>query len=403
MKSVRLALATTLLGGALLAAPGEFPLSSAYIAPANQIFYRLRYEDGFYREFQRSIEMPHVMLSTDGWKGVFDGSYIVVQGPAKNGAIPHTRVFLNGRITRVVAPGYTNNIPYNTARIAPKGVAPPYFFGTRLETFALGEKRAKKNAQNIQENLFKNKWDTNARLSWPFMNPNENGALFACFAILAFAFLLNGERPLRKLAGIGFLPDGLKRFLSSVVFTVIVKVVGAVLFVVFSGLLFLTFSRGAFLGGFVGCLAVAAFGFRSFKDKITLIVLIAVASVLLIGTGSIVYNRGVDNMKKVLFRGCRGKSTWSNQVRYDMWNAAPRMMLDAPHGWKGVNVGRAYLDWYEDVDMLTAPGSLMNDHLTRMTRYGWTGRSAYVCTWFVLHSALARWAVTKGNEGAVGG
>ena len=394
MKPHRLALVAALLGGSLLAAPGEFPLSSAYIAPANQIFYRLRHENGLYREFQRDIETPQLMLGAGGWKGFFEGGHIVIQAPGKaNGEVPPTWVFLNGRVTRFIAPGVTNDIPYNAARKAPEGVAPPYFFGTRQEAAAVGARKAKKDAKNITKNLFKNKWDGKERLTWPFANPNENGFLFAGLAILAFALLLNGERPIKALIRPGT---------AALVVVVVVKVVGAVLFAGFSGLMFLTFSRGAFLAAFVGCIAVAGFGFRSFKRKATLIAVAVTAGVMLAGAAGVVCHRGVDNMKKVLFRGFNGKSSWSNQVRYDMWKAAPRMMLDAPYGWEGVNVGRAYLDWYEQVDILTAPGSLMNDHLTRMTRYGWRGRSVYAFSWLALLAALAMWGARKGNGAPFG-
>lgn len=387
MNPRRLAIVAVLLGGSLLAAPGEFPVSSAYIAPENQIFYRLRHENGLYREFQRAMEAPQVMLGAGGWRGFFDGGHIVVQAPGgRNGEIPPTWVFLNGRITRFVASGVTNDIPYNTVRVAPEGVAPPYFFGTRQEETAVGAKKARKSVQTVKKNLFKNKWNKKERLCWPFASPNENGALFAGFAILAFALLLFGERPFKK----------------SLAVAVTVKIVAGILFAVFGALLICTISRSAFLGAFVGCLAVAAFGFRCFKDKVTLIALSAVVGVMLAGAAGFVCQRGVDNVKKSLFRGFNEKSSWSNQVRYDMWSAAPRMMLDAPHGWKKVNVGRAYLDWYEQVDVLQPPLSLMNDHLTRMTRYGWTGRTVYVFTWFALLAALAMWGAKKGNGAPFG-
>ena len=229
MKPHRLALVAALLGGSLLAAPGEFPLSSAYIAPANQIFYRLRHENGLYREFQRDIETPQLMLGAGGWKGFFEGGHIVIQAPGKaNGEVPPTWVFLNGRVTRFIAPGVTNDIPYNAARKAPEGVAPPYFFGTRQEAAAVGARKAKKDAKNITKNLFKNKWDGKERLTWPFANPNENGFLFAGLAILAFALLLNGERPIKALIRPGT---------AALVVVVVVKVVGAVLFAGFSGLM----------------------------------------------------------------------------------------------------------------------------------------------------------------------
>ena len=394
MKPHRLALVAALLGGSLLAAPEEFPISSAYIAPANQIFYRLRHEDGLYREFQRDMDALEAMFGAGGWKGFFTNGTIVVQAPErKTGEVPPTWVFRNGRVTRFIAHGVTNEIPYNAVRAAPEGVAPPYFFGTRQEAAAIGAKKAKKNAKSITKNLFKNKWDSKERLTWPFPNPNENGFLFAGLAILAFALLLNGERPIKALIRSGT---------AALVVVVVVKVVGAILFAGFSGLMFLTFSRGAFLAAFVGCAAVAAFGFRSFKDTATLVAIVATAGVMLVGAAGVVCVRGPERMKKVLFRGFNGKSSWSNQVRYDMWKASPRMMLDAPYGWEGVNVGRAYLDWYEQVDILTAPGSLMNDHLTRMTRYGWRGRSVYAFSWLALLAALAMWGARKGNGAPFG-
>ena len=395
MKPGRLFLLAALLGGTLFADSGEFPLSSAYIAPENQVFYRLRHGNGVYVEFQRDMDKnPDLMGNANGWVGKFQGGNIVVYGPRSAGsAFRPTWVFSNGRITWFIGSGVTNEIPYGAVRTAPAGVAPPFFYGTVQEAAAFGRKNAHKESEKILNNLLKKKWNAKERLTWPFMNPNENGFLFAGLAILAFALLLNGERPIKAMIRSGT---------AELTVTIVVKVVGSILFIGFCGLMFLTFSRGAFLAAFVGCTIVAAFGFRSFMDTATLIAVAVTAVMMLAGAAGIVCVRGPENMKKVLFRGFSEKSSWSNQVRYEMWDAAPTMMVDAPKGWTGGNIGRAYLDWYEQLDVLRAPGSLMNDHLTYMTRYGWPGRFGYAFSWFSVLVALAIWAVKKGNGAPFG-
>ena len=64
-----------------------------------------------------------------------------------------------------------------------------------------------------------------------------------------------------------------------------------------------------------------------------------------------------------------------------MWKAVPQMVVEAPDGWAFANVGVGYFSWYQDLDELTMPGSLMNEHLTRIAGYGWWGRIGYVLAW----------------------
>jgi hypothetical protein len=203
------------------------------------------------------------------------------------------------------------------------------------------------------------KWSGSGRLAYPYVNPNFSGALYAQLALLSLALLF-----VRKKAAV---------------------VSAVVLFLVFSGLMALTGSRGAMLGMMCALMAAGAFRIRAFaKSKLFW----AVAVVAMGAVAAWLATGGYAN----LVRGftSSGGLDWSNAIRMDMLKAAPLMMLDAPCGWEFCHVGKAYLDWYQPVEMFCLTGSLMNDHISILVKCGWIMRFAYLFALFLaLGGAMA--------------
>lgn len=378
--------AILLFGGLALAGEESVPtnlvevLSGEYFAPANQIFYRLRYADGSYREFERDMGRPALMQGAKGWRAVVRGSQIVVESPKGEGRMKS--VFDRGRLVSRTVGQETVEIPYEADRLVLPGVTPPFLFGTMGEQAYGSRRSANKQRQESLNSLFVGKWSKSGRLCWPFMNPNENGLLYGLLAMLFLALTVFSGRTWQRVVCAGLL--GL-----------------------FGLLLVWTVSRGTWLAFAAGVAVAFALSARRVFTRANLVVFgsligafLLVSATAYVAIGPKVVNKRVT---KMVMRGFRGKSSWSNQIRYDMWRTAPRMMLDAPDGWGKYNIGKAFIDWYEDVDVLTVPGSLMNDHLTRMVRYGSWGRYLYVYAWAVVLLGLGWWGYRRKNGFPCGG
>lgn len=355
---------------------GSEVFPDVYLAPENQVFWRLRYGDGSYREFERDLGNPEIMRGSGDWKARFKGSKIFVRSPGKGGQ-SETMVFDRGRLVHYEGNGQTNDLPYAAARAPMPGVKPPYFFGTIGERFYGSKAAAKKQHHEAVDNLFLGKWNDSGRLCWPFMNPNENGLLYAGFAMLFLALLVLTEcRRCRIAFGL--------------------------LFSLAFALMLATVSRGAWMAFAVGAGLAACLCRRRFFTRANWKAFgIIAAAFLVLGGGAVLAigpKRVTKQVTKLVSRGFRGKSAWSNEVRYKMWKTAPQMMRDAPDGWgTDYNVGKAFVDWYEDLDVLTVPGSLMNDHLSRLVRYGSCTRLLYVFGWFFLLVVLGVWGWFRRN------
>ena len=338
----------------------------AYFAPENQLFYRMRYADGGYREFQRSLDDLSRMDGAGGWRVWLTGDGgAVVSGRGKEGRERY--VFENGRLVSCTLPGGSQSFAYEDERVPPDDAVPPFLFGSIQEkawhsaSFAKTPKSANK--------LLKGKWNKSGRLRWPFDNPNENGFLYASLALLSLYLTMFRRRWF--------------------------VIAGCLLSIAFLAPLVQTASRGAYLALAVGLAPSAILHFRLLvKSRWTYI---ALAVVLALAGAWFATHGGT----RLLTRGFHGKSSWSNETRLDMWRMAPPMMVDAPDGWK-INAGKAYLDWYEDCSCFTAPGSLINDHLAKMVRMGWPARFAYVFAWSTIFLGLALCA-RKTRDGVAAG
>ncbi len=327
--------------------------ANAYIAQENLILFRMRYPNGAYREFERPLDKPEALVGGQGWVGrIVSADQIAVRSGKDPDGNKWDWLFKGGRCVAFGRVGENpHEFPYAAPRAAP-GRTPPFYFGHAQDVGVAVGKTAEDGAwKGVDKKVvreFSSKWKRSRRLQWPFINPNENGCLFATMALLSVALFFFRSRWIR--------------------------IAGGLVFVAASALLVSTASRGAMLALVAGLAPVFAFKCRTaLRSK----ALWALAAIVIL---SAVVWFGTHN-SKLLTRGLRGKSTWSNQVRLEMWKAAPQMMVEAPGGWAFARAGLGYFSWYQDLGNLTMTGSLMNEHLTRLVDYGWKARVGYVFAW----------------------
>ena len=348
--------------------------AAAYFAPESLILFRMRNPDGAYREFERNLAKPDVLRSVGGWRARIKGDRITVKtGPKVEGG-PATFVFQKGRLVEFAQGDVRKSFPYDSVRAAP-GDVPPYYFGNEEPSVAprkgkgAGCKRQMSSSNRKAMKVLAAKWKKSGRLQWPFLSPNENGCLYASLALLACYLFFLKRREL--------------------------KVLGGVLFLVFSFALVMTASRGAILA--LALALVPTFVLRGKEIMRSRAMWMLVALVALAAAGWF-----LTHDARLFTRGFKGASTWSNEIRLDMWRTVPQMIVEAPGGWNFAHVGRSFLDWYQTLDMVGLPGSLMNEHLTRLVGYGWFGRFAYMFSWLAWLGLLAVVAVRTRKAIALG-
>lgn len=348
--------------------------AAAYFAPESLILFRMRNPDGAYREFERNLAKPDVLRSVGGWRARIKGDRITVKtGPKVEGG-PATFVFQKGRLVEFAQGDVRKSFPYDSVRAAP-GDVPPYYFGNEEPSVAprkgkgAGGKRQMSSSNRKAMKVLAAKWKKSGRLQWPFLSPNENGCLYASLALLACYLFFLKRREL--------------------------KVLGGVLFLVFSFALVMTASRGAILA--LALALVPTFVLRGKEIMRSRAMWMLVALVALAAAGWF-----LTHDARLFTRGFKGASTWSNEIRLDMWRTVPQMIVEAPGGWNFAHVGRSFLDWYQTLDMVGLPGSLMNEHLTRLVGYGWFGRFAYMFSWLAWLGLLAVVAVRTRKAIALG-
>lgn len=331
------------------ALPSQAALEDSYFAPENQLLFRLVSDDGVIRQFERDFSRPGMLRSVEDWDGVFKPNGTVVLRHWENGAIVRSYQFDRGRLIGASEGTDVRTFEYGLHRNAPTNVVPP---------LALVDQAAEtEQAQEYSERELSQKWIDSGRLSFPYVNPNLSGALYAELAILFFVLLL-------RKGGIG------------------IRCFNGAAFAALSACLLWSGSRGAMLGFAAGLVLAAAVFLRghpmSRKAWIALgcgLGVVLLALVVLSCTGNLTRGFASD-----------GTLDWSNRIRMDMWKAAPRMMVDAAGGWDFMGVGKAYLNWYMPPNVFCLTGSLMNDHLTWLVGLGWFGRFLYL---FLVFLALA--------------
>ena len=330
--------------------------ASIYFAPENSFLFRMRSPDGSYREFQRNLDPNDPRIwSVRGWHGLIQGNLVLIESGRDVAGGKAQYIFDRGRLVMFNQGKLQREFPYDAERSVTAGGS-PYAFESAVsggsgsaDAAAPGGRTKKKGMSSAAAREIKKKWAKSGRLQWPFPNPNDNGFLFLAVALLSTALF-----HLR--------PKG-------------VKAIGAALFVAASAALVTTASRGAFLAFAIGLAPACLLNFRALvRSKAVWILagVVLLAAVCWFAT----------HESRLLTRGFSKKSRWSNETRIEMWATAPVMMAEAPNGWGGMHVGRAYMDWYEDLGNISLSASLVNDHLTRLVGYTMFGRFAYIFVWF---------------------
>ena len=327
--------------------------ASIYFAPENSFLFRMRNPDGSYREFQRNLDLnDSSLLSVRGWHGEIHGDQVVIESGkyVKGGRARY--VFDRGRLVTFTQHGVSHDFPYAAERPATDG-GPPFAFafddpdGVSRHSAQEDNTRKKEMVRELQSEL-KEKWAKSGRLQWPFSNPNDNGFLYLAIAIFSTGLL----------------------FIKSKT----AKIVGGIAFAAATMVLVATASRGAFLAFAVGLVPLCVLNFKALvrsKAVWTLSgVFILVVTIWLSTYGS-----------QLLTRGFTKSTRWSNDIRLEMWKAAPSMIAEAPNGWGEMHVGRAYMDWYEDLEGISLSASLVNDHLTKLVGLSRYGRFGYIFIW----------------------
>ena len=316
--------------------------ATIYFTPVNQLVFKVVWPGGAVREFERDFSRPGTLRSTEGWSGrlLSDGCIEIRSG---DGAELYR--FERGRLRAVVKQGVRKVYPYDFKRKPPPDVTPPQLI-SRAATQAAAEAYAHEQVLH--------KWDGTGRLAFPFVNPNQNGALCSEILLLCLgASLFIRRRRARILFG-----------------------AAGVLALV---CLVWTMSRGAWLGTALGGVPFLLFRFRQvirnrwiWMGAIALLATLAVW-LFLFGGGQIV--RGFES------------GGWTNAIRLEIWRNAPRMMFNAPGGWAFFGVGAAYLHWYQPLEIFALTPTLINDHLTWLAGWGWLGRFGYLLSAFLVLSA----------------
>ena len=321
-----------------------------YLAPEGFLFYRLRLPDGQVQLLEKDFSKKGAVRGADGWKGSINDGRAVIRTPRSGKIRPAEITFLNGMPT-MASRGAKH------ADLGTEGERPllPYDESPLFECMA----------ERMPPSSNPDGYWQDGRLSFPYENPNSSAILYAGIGILA---LLIALRP-GKIA----VATGLS--ISSICLA----------------LLFWTASRGGLLAFFTGAGSVLALRFRAILKKKSVLIAMGAAFVC-VGIWFCVAP------PRLVTRGSgKGGEGWSNRVRLELWHTAPKMMVDAPGGWKISKPGPAYVDWYQPFGHIAYSGSLMNDHLTWMAAHGWTLRFAYVFAWFMALALAGRFALETKN------
>ena len=355
--------------------------ASIYIAPWKESsFYLMRYPTGEYREFQNLDHLtgnPIQRLwnpSAKDWQGGLKEKegLIWIQSSANVVGGMAQFLFKNGRLIQFEQGGRVFKFPYEVPRQPTAGGAP--------------SPPPAKEEEIVRE--MDKKWKKSGRLRWPFKNPNDNGFLFAALALFATALFY-----LKPVFGSVRLPlpaySGKKE--GPVVLSD-VQIAGGLCFLAAIAALVLTESRGALLGLACGLVPAIALNFRKVirsRAVAILVGLVLIASVAWFATHG----------SRMFTRGFKGESKWSNDSRLEKLVTAPKMVAEAPNGWESMHVdkthmaGRAYMDWYDDLSVISLPFTLVSDHLSFLVGHSLVWRYVYLFVWFGLLALLTYTAV----------
>jgi hypothetical protein len=186
------------------------------------------------------------------------------------------------------------------------------------------------------------------RLDWGLGNPNKTATLIAELMIFVWAL------PFRKRP--------------------ILFYCAAFVFTALGCCLALTYSRGGFVACAAGVSLLLFFAPWTWTKTRRVVFLLCLGVLV----GYMVYS----GASRRYVKGIRDADP-SIQSRLEIWKTAPRMMVDAPHGWGLGQSGQAYLQWYQPTDRDRGYRTLVNSHLTWLVEGGWGMRYLYLAGWIM--------------------
>ena len=322
-----------------------------YLAPESFLFDRLRLPDGHALLLAKDFSKPGPLKGAGGLHGSVKGRHATLRIPGSKSV---------GATTLTFEQGVPASVQRGKARkdLNGKGTTAPRLVYDESPLF---ECMAERGVSSSNPDGY---WQ-DGRLAFPYENPNQSALLYAGLGILALGLLF-----VRRRAA---------------------AIVGAVLSALCLALLFWTASRGGLLAYFFGAGTVCALRF-SWMFRIKAVWIGMAAATVALGAWMAIAP------PKLVTRGSgKGAEGWTNRIRLELWQAAPRMMIDAPEGWKISPAGPAYVDWYQPFGSTAYACSLMNDHLTRMVGYGWPLRFGYAFAWLLALSLTGWFAIKTRN------
>ncbi len=189
------------------------------------------------------------------------------------------------------------------------------------------------------------------RMDWGLGNPNKTAALIALLmiAVWALAFMRKGKgkgnwgfwAALAPFTGLGIC-------------------------------LIHTMSRGGLIAFFAGLVPLLLMAPRPWpRNKVLALVALAwiILGASLFLNAHLRYEQGILHEDRSITN------------RFQLWKAAPRMMVDAPEGWGLGKSGAAYMEWYQPLSSKEGYRTLVNSHLTWLVEMGWPLRFAYLLGW----------------------
>lgn len=156
------------------------------------------------------------------------------------------------------------------------------------------------------------------------------------------------------------------------------RILGAALAVGSLYILLHTFSRGGIVALAVASVPLALVVLRRMKSMRTLVK----ASLLTVVVGFCLLSIQMGVVGRLAPEFLREDRSVGN--RLELWQTAPRMMLDAPFGWGIGNSGEAYMQWYQPLDRKERYRTLVNSHLTWIVETGIVGGVIWLLGWSVV-------------------
>ena len=296
-------------------------------------------------EFERKGGMS--LHGAGGWRGRIGKKYVTIFPPA-NGGVQVEYVFDNGRPHILKSGNNAIKLDIEEGAVSYKGSIPEMW---NEDTSSSASPLNKK---------WKGRWKGFYR------NPNIAGALVSLLA-LTFVYVL-------------FFPPSVRwRNLLLIAATAVAAF--------FCYLLFLTQSRGGMVALFAGIVILVLTRVWKFKGKLRTVLAVVLGLFVISGIAAAVFSGAF--------------SAWlsdpGNALRIEIFKTVPKMMVDAPGGWRILGPGAAYTGWYQAVSSTNVTWTLVSSHLTELVALGWIGRFMWIFFWLLMLVVLFRHALKGGS------